>query len=62
MNDLQTDPKLLDRLRQAAHVKLTVQQLRLQKISFIMGSLGDNSTITRERVERELSKFEGNAV
>lgn len=62
MNTLTTDPKLLDRLKQAAHTQLSAQQLRLQKISFIMGSLGDDSTITRERVERELNKFEGNAV
>lgn len=61
MTNLKTDPALLDRLRAAAKVKMSPEQLRKQKISFIMGSLGDDSTITRERVESELNKLEGNA-
>ena len=61
MGELKTDVTLLERLSAAAHMKLSAQQLRAQKISFIMGSLSDDSKITRDRVEEELDRLEGNA-
>lgn len=60
MGELKTERTLLDRLSAAAHVKLSAEQLRAQKVSFIMGSLSDDSKITRDRVEEELNRLEGN--
>jgi molecular chaperone DnaK (HSP70) len=59
MGDLQTDPKLLTALSEAARRTLTPEQVHRQKVSFIMGSLGEDSTITRARVEEVLRKLEG---
>jgi hypothetical protein len=61
MTNFQTDPRLLTKLEKAAKRRLSPEELRRQKVSFILGSLGEESTITRERVERELDKLEGNA-
>lgn len=59
MTGIHTDPTLLDALKQAAGKKLTAEQLRRQKVSFIMGSLKQDSTITREFVESQLKQSEG---
>jgi len=59
MSELHTDPDLLERLRRAAGSQLTHEQLKRQKVSFIMGSLGSDSSITRERIEQELNKLDG---
>jgi len=61
MTGLKTDPNLLNALKNAAGKKLSASQVRKQKISFILGSLGKDSTITREIVEREVKKNEGEA-
>lgn len=61
MGELRTDKRLLDKLSAAAQLKLSAQELRAQKISFIMGSLSNDSKITRDRVEEELDRLEGNA-
>lgn len=59
MGEIQTDPKLLNALSEAARRPLTPEQTHRQKVSFIMGSLGENSTITRARVEEVLRKLDG---
>jgi molecular chaperone DnaK (HSP70) len=59
MGELHTDPKLLTALTEAAKRPLTPQQVHLQKVSFIMGSLAEDSTITRARIEEVLRKLEG---
>jgi molecular chaperone DnaK (HSP70) len=61
MSDLMTDPKVLLRLEEAARRALTAAQVHRQKVSFIMGSLGDDSTITRSKVEEVLRRLEGSA-
>lgn len=61
MTGYKTDPELLARLEKAAKAQLSAKTLRKQKVSFIMGSLGEESTITRERVEEVLDKLEGYA-
>jgi hypothetical protein len=60
-NTQKTDPKLLNALKAAAGRKLSAEKMRRQKISFIMGTLGQESTVTRDRVEEELKKMEGSA-
>lgn len=59
MTEIQTDRSLLEALRKAAGKKLSAEQLRRQKVSFIMGSLNKDSTITREFVEKELRRIDG---
>jgi hypothetical protein len=51
----------LNALKAAAGRKLSAEKMRRQKISFIMGTLGQESTVTRDRVEEELKKMEGSA-
>lgn len=45
-----TDPRLLDRLRTAASRPMTPERRLKQRVSFIMGGLPEDSTVTRERV------------
>ena len=59
MTDLKTDHALLERLKAAASASLTAEELREQRVSFIIGSLGKDSSITRERVKEVLAEHEG---
>lgn len=59
MTDLQTNEKLLRKLRSSSNHVLTEDELYKQRISFIMGSLSDNSTVTRAQVTKVLADFEG---
>ena len=59
MLEIRTNPKLLDALKSAAQGTLSAEELRRQKVSFIMGSLKDDSTITRNRVKEVLDSLEG---
>jgi hypothetical protein len=54
-----TDPGLLDLLQRAAQVQVTGQHLREQRVSFIYGSLPENSTITRDQIRKTLETIEG---
>ena len=49
---------LLEALRKAGQ-EMTEEQVREQKISFIMGTLGSDSKITREEVEAQLDRMAG---
>ncbi|WP_242219425.1 hypothetical protein [Shinella zoogloeoides] len=59
MTDLRTNEKLLTRLKSDSNRKLTEDELYKQRVSFIMGSLSDNSTVTRAQVTEVLANFEG---
>lgn len=61
MTNSKTDPELLRALKNAAGARLSAEKLRKQKISFIMGTLGKDSTVTKDRVEQELEKLSGSA-
>jgi|HigsolmetaAR204D_1030405.scaffolds.fasta_scaffold12944_4 hypothetical protein len=58
MTNLQTDPKLLEALEKAVQEPVTAETIRKQRVSFIMGVLGNESTITRERVTEILARHE----
>lgn len=58
-NEIRTDEALLARLRRAANVDMTGDQLRAQRISFIHGNLPHESTMSRDEIERTLEKHEG---
>jgi len=57
--DLTTEPGLLERLAEAAKRTITRDEMHEQRISFIYGNLSEDSTITREQIERVLSNIEG---
>jgi hypothetical protein len=61
MNNVQTDPKLLEALSAAAKRPITAEELRRQKVDYIVSSLSDDHTITADRVEQELQKLHGRA-
>ncbi len=59
MDNLTTNKSLLEALRQSVGRRLTEAELHAQRISFVMGSLGQKNGATRDRVERVLAKQEG---
>tara|TARA_R110002020_G_scaffold340612_1_gene555464 strand:+ start:355 stop:546 length:192 start_codon:yes stop_codon:yes gene_type:complete len=62
MNFPQTDKTLIQTLTRATQKKMTAKEVHEQRVSFIMATLDDGKTsITQEKVEKELSKLEGAA-
>jgi hypothetical protein len=59
MNQLKTDPKLLDALKRAARQTLTADEIEKQRVSFVMGSLSEKNTVTRSQVTKILAVHEG---
>lgn len=59
MTDLKTNEVLLRNLRTAASRELTAEDLYKQRVSFIMGSLSDSSSVTRAQVTKALADIEG---
>jgi hypothetical protein len=59
MTKLKTDESLLETLRSAAAHEPSADELHAQRISFIMGSLKDDSTVSREKVSQVLADQEG---
>lgn len=49
-------PKTLEELRRAAGRPMTPEERRQQMISFVMGTMGSDSTITRKEVAELLDK------
>ena len=56
---LRTPEALLSELRRAANAKPSVEELQKQRISFIMGTLKDQSNITRAKIADVLKQQEG---
>lgn len=57
-----TDPELLQELKAAAKRGVTKEQIHSQRVSYIVGAMGDEKTvITTEMVERELERMSGEA-
>lgn len=59
--DLKTDDALLAKLREAAKHHMSKNEIREQKISYVMGVVSQDSTITRKQVEEILDRAEGAA-
>ena len=53
-----TNQKVLEALRQAAGQPMTAEQRRKQMVSFVMGTMSSDSTITMEEVEEILKKHD----
>ncbi len=58
---VKTNEELLRRLQAAARRVLTKEELHRQRVSFIYGSLPDDSTVTRNQIECVLARIEGEA-
>jgi hypothetical protein len=62
MPDLLTNPKLLDALRAAALTRMSYDELRQQRIDYIVACLSDEGTsVTKAQVVKELEKLAGAA-
>jgi molecular chaperone DnaK (HSP70) len=59
MPDMKTDPSLLKALEEAAKGNLTAAEVARQRVSFVMGSLKADNTITRAQVEEILAQQRG---
>lgn len=59
VTNLKTDPSLLRALEESARQKPTAHELQHQRISFIMGAMKDNSSVTREQIRKILAEHEG---
>lgn len=59
MTELKTDPAVLRALRAAASKELTAEEINKQRVSFIMGTLKPESTLTRAHVQSILHKQQG---
>lgn len=59
MTELRTSQTLLDALRKASERTPTEEELREQRVSFIMGTIRDDAHITRDRVKEVLEIQEG---
>ena len=61
MPEPKTDETLLRALHEAAQRKLSPEELREQRVSFIMGTVKSDSGVTRERIRHVLAEQEGAA-
>ena len=59
MTQLKTKPSLIDALKSAAQKPISADEMQQQRVSFIMGTLKDSSTVTREQVRKVLSQQDG---
>lgn len=59
MTELKTEATLLSRLLDAAKKELTEEEIRRQRVSFIMGSIGEKNHATRAKVTEILAHHEG---
>lgn len=59
MTDLQTSQALLSALARASVRPMTKAEMEKQRVSFIMGTLSQDSPMTREQVQGVLSRQPG---
>jgi hypothetical protein len=59
MDELKTDQSLLTALRRASSQRMTPEEARQQRVSFVMGTVKEDSGVTRAKVEEILSQQEG---
>jgi hypothetical protein len=59
MTNLQTNQDLLRRLRTASKRPLSADEVRKQRVSFVLGALGSQTDVTREKVQKVLNDQEG---
>ncbi len=62
MTNIRTKPELLSALSQAAKTPVSEEELEKQRVSFIVGSLRDDSTITKAQIREALDSNSGRKV
>ena len=58
-SNLKTHESLLQKIRTASARQLSADELRKQRVSFVIGSLSSESSVTRAQVSEVLEDFEG---
>lgn len=61
MPEYVTDQRLLDALKKAAGRKMTSEEVREQRVSFVMSAIAEDSDVSRADVERIIDEREGAA-
>lgn len=59
LNELKTDPSLLEALKRSAGHKPTAAEIEEQRLSFVMGALKTSNNITRAEVQDILAQQGG---
>jgi len=59
MTKLQTNPRLVEALKEAAKGPISREEMEEQRVSFIMGSFSLDSNVTREQVRDVLKRERG---
>ncbi len=62
MTNTTIDDRFIERLRHAAKREMSEEELRRQKVSFILGTVGRSNDATQAEVESVLAKQNGKAV
>lgn len=62
MTNLKTNEALLRALKEASSRQISPEELKNQRISFIMGTVHPHSEITRDRVREVLAEQEGKKI
>lgn len=61
MPELQTKASLISALKRAAERGPTKEELRRQRVSFVMGMIGDDDAVSRDRVAEIIDEQEDGA-
>lgn len=61
MTKVRTEPSLLEELSRAAGRPMTAQEVREQRISFVMSAVTEGSEVTRAEIGRIIDEREGSA-
>jgi hypothetical protein len=59
IENIRTSPDLLRAIKEASTRTQTADEIKQQRISFVYGSLGAKSAVTRAQVENALERHEG---
>lgn len=57
--NLKTNEKLIRALKTVADRRMSAEELRNQRVSFVLGSLPARSPVTRAQVEEAVEDYEG---
>ena len=56
---LKSSRVLLDSIRDASKKKLSPRDIQEQRVSFVYGSMGNQNSVTKERIREFVCEFEG---
>lgn len=62
ISGLKTDATLLEALEKTASKRLTAEEVLEQRISFVFGSMGSDSNVTRQYIRQVIEEQEGKDV